>query len=157
MNRAPLARRLQIINCLVEGNSIRSTERMVSGSCLIWPPEKWTVYSNAWSAASERLTGITREMLDGDGLPPREALHRFLTAVADRDLFSDAPDFDAHWLSMLADAAGMPLGARHIGDANALLREAARLNDAPGGGRHRAEPDARRLALALYPATPRTR
>ena len=28
MNRMPLARRAQIINCLVEGNSIRSTERM---------------------------------------------------------------------------------------------------------------------------------
>src|SRR5580704_16680442 len=28
MNRTPLARRVQIINCLVEGNSIRSTERM---------------------------------------------------------------------------------------------------------------------------------
>jgi hypothetical protein len=28
MNRVPLARRIQIINCLVKGNSIRSTERM---------------------------------------------------------------------------------------------------------------------------------
>ena len=28
MNRTPLARRTQIVNCLVEGNSIRSTERM---------------------------------------------------------------------------------------------------------------------------------
>src|SRR5437879_8164876 len=28
MNRLPLPRRVQIINCLVEGNSIRSTERM---------------------------------------------------------------------------------------------------------------------------------
>ena len=28
MNRTPLARRTQIINCLVEGNSIRSTERI---------------------------------------------------------------------------------------------------------------------------------
>jgi hypothetical protein len=28
MNRVPLARRVQIINYLVEGNSIRSTERM---------------------------------------------------------------------------------------------------------------------------------
>jgi IS1 family transposase len=28
MNRVPLTRRVQIINCLVEGNSIRSTERM---------------------------------------------------------------------------------------------------------------------------------
>ena len=30
MNRASLARRTQIINCLVEGNSIRSTERMTN-------------------------------------------------------------------------------------------------------------------------------
>jgi hypothetical protein len=28
MNRVPLARRVQVINCLVEGNSIRSTERI---------------------------------------------------------------------------------------------------------------------------------
>jgi hypothetical protein len=28
MNRVPLARRVQVINCLVEGNSIRSAERM---------------------------------------------------------------------------------------------------------------------------------
>lgn len=28
MNRVPFARRVQIVNCLVEGNSIRSTERM---------------------------------------------------------------------------------------------------------------------------------
>ena len=30
MSRPPLARRTQIINCLVEGNSIRSTERMTN-------------------------------------------------------------------------------------------------------------------------------
>jgi hypothetical protein len=30
MNRTSLARRTQIINCLVEGNSIRSVERMTS-------------------------------------------------------------------------------------------------------------------------------
>jgi hypothetical protein len=28
MNRVPFDRRVQVINCLVEGNSIRSTERM---------------------------------------------------------------------------------------------------------------------------------
>jgi IS1 family transposase len=30
MNRTPLARRTQIVNCLVEGNSIRSTERLTN-------------------------------------------------------------------------------------------------------------------------------
>jgi hypothetical protein len=76
-----------------------------SGSCLIKPTARWTVYANAWSAASERLTGITREMLDQDGLPPREALQRFLEAVGDRDLFSDEPDYDATgstWLRRLS-------------------------------------------------------
>jgi hypothetical protein len=33
LNRTPLARRVQIINCLVEGNSIRSTGRMTGTHC----------------------------------------------------------------------------------------------------------------------------
>jgi hypothetical protein len=55
---------------------------VVSDSCLIRPPAKWTLYANAWSTASEHLTGITRAMLDKRGLPPSEALKRFLDAVA---------------------------------------------------------------------------
>jgi hypothetical protein len=40
---------------------VREDGSIESGSCLIKPPAKWTRYSNAWSAASERLTGITME------------------------------------------------------------------------------------------------
>src|SRR5260370_21993492 len=79
---------------IVEDGSVES------GSCLIKPPRRWTTYTNAWSATSERLTGITRGMLDSDGLPPSEALKLFLEAVGDRDLFTDEPGFDCHWLSM---------------------------------------------------------
>lgn len=50
--------------------------------------------------------GINRQMLDGDSVSPREALARFLGAVGDRDVYSDNPDFDQHWLGALADAAG---------------------------------------------------
>ena len=53
---------------------IREDGSVESGSCLIRPPAKWTFYRNAWSAVSERLTGIAREILDQDGLPPSEAL-----------------------------------------------------------------------------------
>jgi hypothetical protein len=106
---------------------------ITSGACLIRPAAKWTTFANAWSAASERLTGFTtfggedrrsgisREMLDRDGLAPREAVERFLEAVGDRDLFSDEPDFDQHWLGMLVDAAGIFLGARKLGDAKQLI------------------------------------
>ena len=40
MNRVPLARQVQIINALVEGNSIRSTERMTGthrDTAACWP------------------------------------------------------------------------------------------------------------------------
>jgi hypothetical protein len=121
-----------------------------SGSCLIRPPAKWTTYGNAWSPVSERLTGITRGMLDRNGLSPREAIERFLDAVGDRDLFSDEPDFDTHWLMMLMDATGASLGERKLGDVKRLIGPmdwTVRVQRA--SPRHRAEADARRLALAL--------
>jgi hypothetical protein len=127
---------------------------ITSGACLIRPAAKWTMYANAWSPASERLTGISRKMLDQDGLPTRDAMARFLDAVGDRDLFSDEPDFDRHWLTMLVDAAGVPLGERRLGDMKRLIGQggsAFQLGEPP---RHRAEADARRLALSLSRARP---
>jgi hypothetical protein len=126
-----------------------------SGSCLIKPTTRWTVYANASSAASERLTGITRGMLDQDGLPPREALQRFLEAVGDRDLFSDEPDYDAHWLNMLAEAAGTSIGTREIRDAKVLTSDGhiePRSDPEVIPKRHRAESDARNLVLAALSA-----
>jgi hypothetical protein len=127
---------------------------ITSGACLIRPAAKWTTYTNAWSAASERLTGISREMLDRDGLPPREALERFLEAVGDRDLYSDQPDFDAHWLAMLMDAAGISLGERKLGDLNQFMQRWGLMLKFDEPPRHRAEADARRLALPLSRLSP---
>jgi hypothetical protein len=118
-----------------------------SGACLIRPAAKWTTYGNAWSPASERLTGISRVMLDRDGLSPREAVERFLAAVGDRDVFSDEPDFDTHWLAMLMDAAEISVGDRSLSDVKRLTGDWTVEADEPP--RHRAEADARRLALAL--------
>jgi DNA polymerase III epsilon subunit-like protein len=128
---------------------VREDGLIESGSCLIKPPAKWTRYSNAWSAASERLTGITMKMLENTGLAPREALARFLDAVANRDLFSDQPDFDNHWLGMLAEAAGVPPGMRKISDIQVLLKGRLSNFQTVPASQHRAEPDARRLALAV--------
>jgi len=47
-------------------------------------------------------------MLSPEGVTPREALARFLEAVGDRPVHSDEVDYDAHWLGMLAAAAGVP-------------------------------------------------
>ncbi len=115
-----------------------------SSSCLIKPEPKWTLV-NAWSEASERLTGISRQMLEQDGLHPREVMERFLRFVGDRELFSDHPDFDAYWLAMLADAAGISIETHKIGNANRLI--GSKLSPSETG--HRAEADARRLATAF--------
>src|ERR1044071_4876547 len=68
---------------------VREDMSIESGSCLIRPVARWTRYANAWSATAERLTRITREMLDRDGLPPSEAAALLFTAVKGRDLYSD--------------------------------------------------------------------
>jgi hypothetical protein len=60
---------------------IREDGSVESGSCLIRPPAKWTMYGNAWPA-SKRLTGITGEMLDGEALTSSNSLCRHLWSVA---------------------------------------------------------------------------
>jgi hypothetical protein len=140
---------------------VREDGSIDSGACLIRPTARWMVHSNAWSAASERLTGITKELLDREGSAPRDAIRRFLETVGNRELFSDEPDYDNHWLNMLADAAGIALGSRSISDVKLLMAVGAAslihplLDD--GTPRHRAETDARRLARAVLSAASETR
>ena len=91
-------------------------------------------------------------MLDQHGLSPIDVMRRFLAAVEGCELYSDEPDFDRHWLGMLAEAALVDLAGREIGDAkklNGKARGSATLRRDPDGPVHRAGPDARRLAL-LY-------
>jgi hypothetical protein len=121
-SRAPNFRRIAFVDMEASGLGsasfptevgwalVRDDGSVESGSVLIRPPARWTRYTNAWSPASEALAGITREMLDREGLPPNDAAKRFLDAVGDRDLFSGEPEFDAHWLSMLTSAAAISLG-----------------------------------------------
>jgi DNA polymerase III epsilon subunit-like protein len=122
-----------------------------SGACLITPTAKWLRSSTAWNPASQRLTGITKEMLDRQGVSPSEAMRRFLAAVDNRLTLSDEPEFDSFWLGQLAEAADAdPI---KLGDAKAVINEASRdgRDFAKIGAefpvRHRAEPDARRLAM----------
>jgi hypothetical protein len=63
--------------------------RIRSGDWLIRPEPSWARPASAWSAASERLTGITRAVLDHEGIRSVEALERLLQAVRDRQLLSD--------------------------------------------------------------------
>ena len=96
--------------------------------------------------ASDR---ITREMLDRDGVPPVEAVDRLLDAVKGRDIYSDQPDFDEHWLTMLFAAGGGPLGNLKLGNVARLVDPAGAILELEGPSAHRAEADAQRLAEAV--------
>src|SRR6266851_2048625 len=65
MNRVPFSRRVQIINCLVEGNSIRSTERMTNTQRHMTPlddprPVRRSIHLRCARSRDEDRPGISR-------------------------------------------------------------------------------------------------
>jgi hypothetical protein len=119
-------------------------------SFLVRPDPSWT--DDAWDRRAESLHGISREILEREGIDARDACLRLNAALGGVKVFSDAPDWDGFWLFRLFSASGVrqafqiqdfgrlvrPLaGVRE----EALLARAARI--APR--RHRAKADALHL------------
>lgn len=108
-----------------------------------------------WSDQAEAVHGITREMLKRDGVEAAEIARRMNAALGGRTVYTDAPEFDAAWISPLFDLAGVtpefgfeqahsiiPDVPGHMPD---LVQEAR----AAAGGIHRAAADVRFL-IELY-------
>lgn len=73
-------------------------------SYLISPRFNW----KGWSAASEKLHGISQSMLDSEGIPATTAAQLVYDTLHDRLIYSDNAAFDAYWLGMLLDLIGQP-------------------------------------------------
>ncbi len=133
---------------------------VVSESHLIRPPDDWPI-KESWDPAAERLHGIALSQLWLDGRPVWEIGRRMNEALGGRELFSDAPQDEA-WLRQLFDAAGLEptflvrrtdarvlisrvAGDRGLDEAAYARAKAKAVALAPR--RHRAEPDARHLAV----------
>lgn len=76
-------------------------EDRVVYSCLVKPAPRWT----HWSDEAEAIHGISRDMLDRDGLTARDVALRLNEALRGKTLFSDAWSFDSSWLGRLFDEA----------------------------------------------------
>ncbi|MBK8082894.1 MAG: transcriptional regulator [Devosia sp.] len=76
-------------------------------SHLIRPAPAWT----EWDAAAEATHGISRDLLERDGLPVERVCDKVVRLFDDNRVFASAPSWDGHWLSMLLRAAGRP---RHL-------------------------------------------
>jgi hypothetical protein len=136
------------------------TSAVASESHLIKPPAEWPV-KESWDREAERLHGIALVQLWQEGREVWEVGRRMNTALAGRELFSDALQDEA-WLRLLFDAAGAePTFTIRRTDARVLISQAAadnRLDEAAYARatalatemeprRHRAEADARHLAV----------
>lgn len=75
-----------------------------SRSFLIKPAREWT----DWSAEAEAIHGISRAMLDKDGVGVSMIVDEMVATLADMDLCASAPSWDGKWLSALLRAAGHP-------------------------------------------------
>ena len=127
---------------------------------LIRPDPKWQIEAH-WDDAAELLHGITLVELRARGLAPADVANRMNEALAGRELYSDAPGFDRHWLQMVFDAEDsrqcftvsttevhtfIGTAARNLGwsPAKCRLIMAQVMDDNPRT--HRAADDARLLA-----------
>jgi hypothetical protein len=83
-------------------------------SWLIRPPRAWHDDPETWQAAAEAIHGVPLARLFAEGLPPQEVAGALDVAIGNRPLVSDtgAAGFDAHWLGLLAAAAGEPWASR---------------------------------------------
>jgi hypothetical protein len=127
-------------------------------SVLMEPMAEW-MERCSWSRESERIHGISIDMLD-DGLAPAAVMALLNERCPIGTLaFCDGGRYDAHWLSELATAADVE-PRLHLGSWHRLIRcfdedAAARIRNhrAPNEIVHRAGPDAmdhiRALAAGL--------
>lgn len=125
------------------------------GSLLVRPHESWTF----WSGVAQAMHGLTREILEREGLPVAAVCDRVEAACAGRLVVSDAHAFDDWWLRRLYGAAGRSK-AWQVGNVELLyggLAAQAELGAHEAAGAliaaerayphpHRAGPDALRLA-----------
>ena len=126
-----------------------------SRSWLIKPPRQWRYWT--WSREAEALHGISREMLEREGVPAAQVLRELAAAAKDCDVYTDS-DLDAYWLETLYTACGAsaPFPLRYLGELfqslavpRADIIQAEKLARTNLPRQHIARQDARRLALTV--------
>jgi hypothetical protein len=79
-----------------------------SESHLLKPPSHWDM-KPVWDPDAEKRHGISLHELLAHRRQPFEVARRMNEALADRELFSDAPADDEHWLRIIFEEGGPDL------------------------------------------------
>jgi len=127
-------------------------------SFLIKPHKEWTY----WSETAEKLHRISRNELEQDGISLKQACAQLNDAFSGGHIFSDAPDFERHWLDRLYDTARMkrPFAIKNISEIpriknaqsapmiNSLYEQSLKQAFTELGDRHRAAVDVKAMMRA---------
>ncbi|WP_146002670.1 hypothetical protein [Telmatospirillum siberiense] len=123
-------------------------------SALIRPADRWRK-RGTWDHRAEALHGLDRETLESDGQDVRDVARTLNDNLAGKAVFSDAVEFDSHWLGMLFEET-MERPAFDLQSVDPLFRSPDLFADLPIMSqhpadtplqKHRAKDDAMALAL----------
>ncbi|MGN6210428.1 hypothetical protein [Asticcacaulis sp.] len=93
-----------------------------SKSMLIQPIVEW----RDWSPEAEALHGISRDLLEREGVPAATVAHQMMSDLIGHDLFASAPSWDGKWLSTLLRGGGLPRHALRLSRTDEMFLRAAR-------------------------------
>lgn len=93
-----------------------------TASFLIKPAPDWT----DWSAESEQIHGISRSVLESEGVAVEAVAKEMLQTLAGHALYASAPSWDGKWLSVLLRGAGHPRHSLRLQDSEEAFALAAR-------------------------------
>lgn len=92
-----------------------------SRSMLIKPKPGWS----DWAEDAERVHGISRTLLEADGIAVDEIVIEMLEELSGNDLLASSPSWDGKWLSVLLRAGGAPRHALRLRKSDDAFLEAA--------------------------------
>lgn len=92
-----------------------------SRSMLIRPELGWT----DWSQDAERVHGISRHLLETEGIAVEDVVGELMTELVGHDLLASSPSWDGKWLSVLLRAGGVPRHALRLRKSDDAFAEAA--------------------------------
>ena len=136
------------------GIAIYRNGAIESWSSLIRPTPEWLA-RDSWSKRSEKVHGVTREMLAAAPLPAEAVFQLNQRMVGLQEAYCDEPKYDGYWLNELMASVGHKATFGLV-DVQRLYGESGRAaylatlagTQAP----HRAEGDARRIVEAVLRA-----
>jgi hypothetical protein len=90
------------------GIYIPTNDGAIEESWLIKPEQDW-LDNREWNEDAAKIHNIPMHELKRDGIPGFEVCNRLNSILSGTTIYSDAPEYDEHWLSVMFDYWGISM------------------------------------------------